>query len=178
MQVKEDTLIITGEANHEAIVPERGKEQIFLKTSFDVDVMTVLFKYRPSAAGFPRQINTDFNGNLFLGYRQDRYDLKFKKSRSGVKKELYHFGYTLGGFAGIGSTFVSSWTTNYQTTDEYDGFILSRGLAVMVAINNLTVGGGIGWDYLTDRDKNIWIYQNKPWLGLTLSLNEIGRAHV
>lgn len=32
-------------------------------------------------------------------------------------------------------------------------------------------GVGVGWDYLTDRDKGIWIYQNKPWYGLTVGLN-------
>jgi hypothetical protein len=171
LKIIEDSLIITGEESNERIIPIAGKEQIFYKTSLDVDVMTILFKYRPSVAGFPRQLNTNFNGNIFMGYRQDRYDLKLKRSRSGTKKELYHFGYTVGAFAGIGSTFVSSWTTNYQTTDEYDGFILIRGLSAMLAVNNITVGAAIGWDYLTDRDKNIWIYQNKPWLGLTLSLN-------
>ena len=41
----------------------------------------------------------------------------------------------------------------------------------MIGLKTLTVGFGVGWDYLTDRDKNIWIYQNKPWIGLTLGLN-------
>ncbi|MFN3840039.1 MAG: hypothetical protein ACK4RF_04960 [Cyclobacteriaceae bacterium] len=67
--------------------------------------------------------------------------------------------------------FISPWTTNNQITDEYDGFILSRGLSAMAGINNLTVGVAIGWDYLTDRDKVVWIYQNKPWVGLMIGLN-------
>ena len=71
----------------------------------------------------------------------------------------------------ITPAFVSPWTTNYKTTDEYNAFILSRGFAAMVGFNNLTVGLGIGWDYITDRDKDIWIYQNQAWYGLTLSLN-------
>ena len=171
LHVGEDTLkILSLDGNH-IIIPESGKDEVFLKTSFDVDVMTILFKYRPSASGFPRQLNTNFNGNIFLGYRIDRYKLKFNKTRPGKKKELHHLGFTLGGFAGLGSTFISSWTTNYQTTDEYDGFILIRGVSGMIAFNNLTFGVGVGWDYLTDRDKNIWIYQNKHWIGLTLSLN-------
>lgn len=41
----------------------------------------------------------------------------------------------------------------------------------MVGINNLTVGLGVGWDYVTDRDKDVWIYQNKAWYGLILGLN-------
>ena len=86
-------------------------------------------------------------------------------------KELKHSAITVGGFGGLGSAFISPWTTNYRTTDEYDGLVLSRGLAFMVGINSLTVGLGVGWDYLTDRDKDIWIYQNKPWYGITLGLN-------
>lgn len=171
LHVGDDTLkILSLDGNH-IIIPESGKDEVFLKTSLDVDVMTILFKYRPSTSGFPRQLNTNFNGNIFLGYRVDRYKLKFNKTRPGLKKELHHLGLTVGGFVGIGSTFISQWTTNNQTTDEYDGFILIRGISAMVAFNNLTFGAGLGWDYLTDRDKNIWIYQNKPWLGLTLSLN-------
>jgi hypothetical protein len=61
----------------------------------------------------------------------------------------------MGGFGGLGSASINPWTTNYQTTDEYDGFVLTRGLAIMGAVNSLTVGFGIGWDYLTDRDKRI-----------------------
>jgi hypothetical protein len=66
---------------------------------------------------------------------------------------------------------MTPWTTNQGMTDEYNGFILSRGIALMIGVNNLTVGAGIGWDYLTDRDKDIWIYQNKAWYGLTFSLH-------
>ena len=57
------------------------------------------------------------------------------------------------------------------TADEYDGLVLSRGFALMFGLKTLTVGFGIGWDSLTDRDKDIWIYQNKAWYGLTLGLN-------
>jgi hypothetical protein len=58
-----------------------------------------------------------------------------------------------------------------MTTAEYSGFVLTRGLAAMVGVNDLTFGIGVGWDYLTDRDKDIWVYQNKPWYGLTVGLN-------
>jgi hypothetical protein len=66
---------------------------------------------------------------------------------------------------------MTPWTTNNQMMDEYNGMVLARGLTGMVGINALTVGIGVGWDYLTDRDNDIWIYQNKPWYGLTIGLN-------
>lgn len=169
VRVKQDSIEVTKLDESTQVVG--GQDEYFIKKSFDIDVMTVLFKYRPSSMGFPRQINSSFNGNLYVGYRIDRFWLDYKNTPAGLVKELKHSAITVGGFGGIGTAFISPWSTNYQTTDEYDGVVLTRGLAVMVGFNRLTVGLGVGWDNLTDRDKNIWIYQNKPWYGLTLGLN-------
>ncbi|GIL23055.1 MAG: hypothetical protein BroJett042_15680 [Bacteroidota bacterium] len=149
----------------------RGNDEYFSRKTIDVDAISMAFKYRPESFGFPRQLNTNFNGNIYLGYRVDRFWLDFKQTPAGLKKQLYHRAFTAGAFSGIGSTFVSPWTTRNLITDEYDGFILSRGLAAMAGINNLTVGFAVGWDYLTDVNKASWIYQNKPWLGLSIGLN-------
>lgn len=145
--------------------------QTLTAQTFDVDVLTIPFKFRPSAKGFPRQLTTDFTGNLFLGYRADRYKNEAIQTPAGVERNLKHRAYTVGFFGGIGSTSVTPWTTTNKTTDEYNGFILSHGVSAMLAISNFTVGAGVGWDFLTDRDRDIWIYQNKPWIGLALSLN-------
>lgn len=169
VNVKEDSIEVTRLDQSVEVVG--GVDEYFVKKTVDVDVMSIAFKYRPSSQDFPRQLNANFNGNVFLGYRIDRFWLDFKKTPAGMKKQLYHKAITLGAFGGIGSTFISPWTTNNKITDEYDGFILSRGLAAMVGVNNLTVGVGLGWDYLADRDKSIWIYQNKPWVGVTIGLN-------
>lgn len=171
-QVQDDTVrIYSNKIPGEVIVSSFNSDQFFLKRSFDVDVMTVGFKYRPATSNLPRQLNTDFNGNVFLGYRLDRFRVRYNKTPAGLIKSYHHRAITAGAFGGLGSTAITPWTTNNLTTEEYNGFILSRGLAVMVGINTLTVGVGVGWDSLTDRDKNIWIYQNKPWYGLTVGLN-------
>lgn len=170
--VEEDTLrIFLEEKPKEVFIPMYSKDQFFLKPSFDVDVITIPFKYRPITSGLPRQLTTDFNGNVFIGYRGDRFRLRFKETPAGWIRSFKHRALSVGVFGGLGSTSVTPWTTNNQTTDEYSGLVLSRGLAFMVGVNNLTVGIGVGWDFLTDRDKDIWIYQNKPWYGLTLGLN-------
>lgn len=167
--LKDDSIQITKLDQTLEIVS--GQDEYFIKRSFDVDAMTVLFKYRPGTIGLPRQLNPSFNGNAYIGYRIDRFWLDYKKTPGGILKELKHRAISVGGFGGIGSTFISPSTTHYKITDEYDGLVLTRGFAVMAGINSLTVGLGVGWDYLTDRDKNIWIYQNKPWYGITLGLN-------
>lgn len=170
--VQDDSVsLFADEKGTQPVIPRVLENEYLIKRSFDVDVIAVPFKFRPASVNLPRQLTTDFKGNLFLGYRVDRFRLIHKKTPIGWKRFYKHKGLSFGAFGGLGTAAITPWTTNNQMTDEYTGFVLSRGLALMVGINNLTVGGGIGWDNLTDRDKYIWIYQNKPWFGLTIGLN-------
>jgi hypothetical protein len=79
VDVQEDTLILIS-ANKMAVDVKPGKDQALMKKSFDVDIMTVLFKYRPQTLGFPRQLNSTFNGNVYFGYRKTH--LLVQKERS------------------------------------------------------------------------------------------------
>jgi len=169
ISIQNDSIQVITDSNKSKIA--NGVDEYFVKKSLDLDAISMAFKYRPKSFNLQRQLNTNFNGNFYLGYRVDRFWLDYKQTPAGIKKQLYHKALTIGAFTGIGSTFISPWTTQNFITDEYDGLILSRGFATMVGINNLTVGVGLGWDYLTDENKSIWIYQNKPWLGLSIGLN-------
>ena len=66
---------------------------------------------------------------------------------------------------------MNPWVTENNISIEYDGVVWSKGLAGILAIDNFTIGLGLGWDYLTDANKKYWIYQNMPWLGLAFGLN-------
>lgn len=165
----EDSIVVfTGNEVRKNPIATNAK---LIRESFDLDIITVLFKYRPAIENLPRQLTTDFNGNVYTGYRIDRFVRYLKPTPAGPKVIVKHKALTIGLFAGIGSTSITPWTTNNQTIDEYNGLVLSKGIAFMAGINSLTVGIGVGWDTLTDRDKDIWIYQNKPWYGLTFGLS-------
>ena len=149
-----------------------GLPQYLRLKTFDLDALAVPFKYRPGSSLLPRQLTTDFNGNIYLGYRIDRIKLTYQNTPLGSRQRVNEIALSAGVFGGLGTTFISPWTvTDPAFADEYNGFIISRGLAFLVGVNNLTFGVGVGWDFLTDRDKDIWIYQNKPWYGLTIGLN-------
>jgi hypothetical protein len=153
----------------QSIFPSR--DEYFRQRSFDVDVMSIGFRYRPAISDVPNQLTTQFNGNLFLGYRIDRFMIDFRSTPIGLKKKLTHRAVTAGVFGGFGATPLNPTTTSGRIAIEYDGLIVARGFALMVGINQLTVGAGLGWDFLTGANKSVWIYQNKPWLGLTVGLN-------
>ena len=152
-----------------SIIPT--KAEIFQNTSLDVDLTTAIFKYRPAAVNLPRQLNVEFNGNIYLGYRIDRFQVHYTKTPAGLVKNSGYHGITMGAFGGLGVTAVTPWTTNYQMMDEYHGMVLTHGFATMVGLGSITGGISVGWDYLTDRDKDIWIYQGKPWFGIIVGLN-------
>lgn len=156
-------------ANKVSIV--KNQNDVFLKKSFDLDILSVPAKFRPTTSALPTQLNTEFNGNVFLGYRFDRFKIKRKQLALVRTEQVIHRAFTFGLFGGLGATQVTPSTTNRYISDEYNGLVFQRGATVMAGINNLTVGLGVGWDYLSDKNRSAWIYQNKPWYGLTLGLN-------
>jgi len=143
-----------------------------LHSSFDLDIITIPFKFRFATAGFPAQLNTNFSGALYAGFRNDVYALGYKKNLFGeYQRRISHHGYGGGIFCGIGSTPMNPWVTLNATNIEYDGFVVITGIAAIAAINRFTFGIGGGIDHLMDKNRKLWIYTNKPWLGLTIGLN-------
>ena len=144
----------------------------FTQASFDIDILTIPFKYRFSTATFPRQITANINGAVYLGYRSDVYVLRYRTDPLGTSiRYINHFGFSVGGFTGLGSSAMNPWVTNNQIDKEYDGVVWPKGLAAIFGLNNFTAGLAVGWDHLLDPNRKYWIYQRKPWVGFVFGLN-------
>lgn len=170
VEMLEDSVVIVH--NNQIHRPAPLRDQYFFQTNIDIDLLYTVFKYRPAQPSLPRQLTNSFNTNLFLGYRLDRYHFKYSKSiTKHISRAVRHRSISLGAFGGIGSSTIAPWTTNYQITDEYSGLTLSRGIMVIAGVDSMNFGFAFGLDRLTDRDKDIWIYQNKPWYGITIGLS-------
>ncbi len=144
----------------------------FRQASFDVDFVTMPFKYRPTERGFPQQFNTNLNGAVYFGLRNDVYQLKYKKNPlNHYQRQTTHYGLSFGVFTGLGGTAINSFVTNGVVGYEYDGVSWSKGVGAIIGINNFTLGLALGFDHLMDDNRDFWIYQNKPWLGLAFGLN-------
>lgn len=144
----------------------------FNKASFDIDFFTIPLKYRPNQNDIPAQLNTTLNGAVYFGFRIDNYILNYIPNPLGKSdRHFNHFGFSFGIFTGLGNTFMSPTNTNNILQQEYDGIVWSKGIAGIFAINNFTVGLAFGFDNLLDKNKKIWNYEGKPWLGLAFGLN-------
>jgi hypothetical protein len=139
---------------------------------FDVDVFTIPFKIRPARAGVPVQLNTNFNGAMYLGQRLDYYRLSAYRGPTGRPLPAVRaagFGY--GGFVGLGSTFVTGDVTRQTPGPEYEGFVLHAGAAGIFDVRVFNVGLAIGVDHLLGPDGRVWIYQHRPWFGILFGLD-------
>lgn len=145
----------------------------FKKASLDFDVLNILFKFRPSVKGFPPQFNNNIlNGALYLGRRMDIYKLNYKKTPLGeYSRTTTHYGYSIGIFSGIGASRIDEYVTLNALAIEYDGVVNLSGVSASIAIDKLNFGINFGADHLLDKNHKLWIYQGKPWIGLSIGIN-------
>ncbi len=130
--------------------------------SLEFDLVTVPAKLRPAAADLPYSVDLNLTACLFVGYRYER----LIASRSSPNK-LQNIGFSVGTIGGLGTSMIAPWFTNDQVQAEYNGICLNYGLAVFFNYRNQSIGLSVGMDHLLDKNRDFWIYQDKPWLGLT-----------
>jgi hypothetical protein len=144
---------------------------VFKKHSLDIDITSILLKYRPSVYGLPAQLTTDLNIALYSGWRNDSYRVVTKKDPLGRSYyKINNRGYDFGFFAGPGTTLVSPFTTLNNRTDEYNTMIIQGGIAGFIELSMASFGFAVGYDYLLSQDRNMWIYNNKPWVGFVVGI--------
>lgn len=144
----------------------------FKKNSFDLDVLSILFKYRPVVKNFPRQFNTGFSGAVYFGYRTDVYHLSYKQTPlKEWKRNINHYGYSFGVFTGIGTARIDPSVTLNRIDYEYDGVTNLTGICFIIAVNKLSLGITSGVDFLLDKNRKYWVNNKKPWIGLAIGLN-------
>ncbi len=182
LQKKEDSLIVfpldrssPGFPNKISVALEHPAGSFvnttFTKTSADFDLSTVVLKYRPARGGVPNQLNANVNGLLYTGFRKDYYRLLSRSTGYGDEESFVsHTGFDFGVFAGIGITPLNATVTDNAGAQEYDGIVLQKGFAVFGTYGRMSVGLSIGFDNLLDKNRSIWIYNNKPWFGLILGI--------
>jgi len=143
----------------------------FKKQGLDIDITGVPLKFRASVYGLPSQLTSEFNAALYAGWRHDNYKIVRKTDPLGNRfDKIINRGYDIGFFAGPGITQISPFSTQNIGVNEYSGMIMQAGIAGFLETDLASFGMAVGYDYLLNRDRNIWIYHNKPWFGLIVGI--------
>jgi hypothetical protein len=128
-------------------------------------------KYRPSVYGLPSQLTSDLNFSLYTGWRFDNFKITSRTNPLGNRYlKISNLGYDFGFFVGPGTTIINPFTTNNATSNEYSGMIIQTGMAVFLESNIASFGVAAGIDNLLNGDRDIWIYNNKPWVGFIVGI--------
>lgn len=147
------------------------REVVLMKRGLDVDITSILLKYRQSVNGSPAQLNTDLNVAVYAGWRRDVFRIQSSIDPLGRRyPRIRNLGYDFGIFAGPGTTAVSPFSTGNSRTDEYGGMVFQAGVAGFVESSVASFGVSIGYDYLLSPDRSVWIYRNKPWVGFIVGI--------
>jgi hypothetical protein len=178
IETQNDTLLIFSENGGKQLnsLPLSTTSQpsnfAFQKSTFDLDVLAIPVKYRVSQSTIPAQLTSEINVALYVGKRKDYFQVNFEKTPTNrFKRKIDHYGFSIGGFVGLGNSVINSDVSQGLIPYEYQGITFSKGIAGIIAINNFTVGVAYGFDNLLDKNSRQWIYNQKPWLGLVLGLN-------
>ncbi len=168
IKIKTETEILQFPYNSDKNIPTFT----LTKPSLDLDIFTTILKVRPATEFVPAQLNTNFNGNIYIGFRNDKYKIKYEDSYFGnFHRQITHIGYSYGIFAGLGNTFISPTNTNNVFPGEYDGIVSQKGISGILAVDKISVGLNVGFDNLLDYNKHIWIYEGKLWVGLVFGVS-------
>jgi hypothetical protein len=142
-----------------------------IRKSLDFDLSTIIAKYRPASSGVPNQLSSNINAALYLGFRRDFFIIRTHSTPLNyVSSHIRQIGFDAGLFAGLGITPVNPTVTNLTTILEYDGLVFQKGVAGFFTIENMSVGIALGFDNLLDKNSRVWIFNQKPWIGLVLGI--------
>lgn len=137
----------------------KEEEKGMIKSSFDIDIITIPFKLRFKTINVQPQLNSSISGAIYVGYRNE-----YTKYNNTI-------ALTIGAFSGIGNAFISPTTTDFKTEQEYDGIVYLSGLGGFLAFKKINFGILVGIDYLLDKNASIWIYNKKAYIGFGVGLN-------
>jgi hypothetical protein len=154
------------------IAPVNFSKKKFTSQNFDLDVITVIFKFRPPIKDYPGQLNTNFNGALYAGFRKDVYMLSYSNSPLHIaNRKIIHNGFSFGGFVGLGSARIDEFVTLNRIGYEYDGVLFTPGVAAELGLNKINFILMSGIDFLADKNSHKWVNEKKVWVGIGLGLN-------
>ena len=158
---------------------ENGKE--FKNTSlkyyygkFALTAMTIPLKYRSGVgdeAINPPTFETGFNVNFAPSYRFNWSTYNPNEKLFG--NSLTNYSITLGGLLGLGATDLRTNSNAPGLISNRKSGVFSYGAIVLFGFNSMGIGYSFGFDSVLGEGRNFWIYQNKIWHGITISVDII-----
>lgn len=133
IETQNDTLLVFSENEMKPLnsLPLSTKSQqsnfVFQKSTFDLDVLAIPVKYRVSKTVIPAQLTSEINAALYFGKRNDYFQVNFEKSSTNrFKRKIDPYGFSMGGFVGLGNSVINGDVSQGLVSYEDQGITFLR----------------------------------------------------
>jgi hypothetical protein len=103
-----------------------------------------------------------------------RRELYFIESKQDLLNKCHYKvqdrGFDFGLFAGPGTAAIGPFSTKGKIEEEYSGFTVQYGVAGFLESSFASFGLSVGFDHLLSKDRDVWIYNDNPWVGFIVGI--------
>ncbi len=146
----------------------------FYYGKFALTGMTVPLKFRGGVGNDtlnPPTTETGFNVNFAPAYRFNWS--RFDPSKKFLGNTLTNYSVTVGGLLGIGATDLKTKTNAPELLSDRKSPIITYGGMILLGLNSIGIGYAFGFDNVLGTGSKNWVYQNRIWHGITVSVDLI-----
>jgi hypothetical protein len=140
--------------------------------AFGLQALTIPLKVRPARSlkiDYPTSVETGVNLGFALGYKMTNNVFTTHKNLWGKNSVAYSL--TPGALLGIGGTALKAAANAPGLPFDYTAPSFSYGGFVLFGINNISIGYAFGFDHVIGTGGKYWIYQDRLWHGVIISLD-------
>lgn len=141
---------------------------------FALTGMTIPLKFRGGVGNDtinPPTVETGFNVNFAPAYRLNWSS--YNPSKKILGNTLTNYSLTFGGLLGVGSTDLKVKSNAPGLLSDRKSSTLTYGGMVLFGLNSIGIGYAFGFDNVMGEGGKYWVYQNKIWHGITVSVDLI-----
>jgi hypothetical protein len=151
-----------------------SRKLVYISASPVFQALTIPVKVRLETNGYPYESEASINLGIAYGWKFTHnvyHNYYHRKTGDFVNSSENRYSITPGIFAGPG--IVELTARNSISPNDRNVLALSYGAMLVFGINRLNVGLALGFDDAVGNGDKNWIYQNKAWIGTTISFDLI-----
>ncbi|UKB79567.1 hypothetical protein [Chryseobacterium sp. MEBOG07] len=146
----------------------------FYYSKFSLTALTVPLKFRKGIGDEllnPPNVETGFNVNFAPAYRLNYSS--FNPSKKFLGSNITNYSITFGGIFGIGGVDLKTKSNAPGLISDRKSAAFTYGGTVIFGLNSIGLGYAFGFDNVLGTGRKYWVYQNKIWHGIIVSVDLI-----
>ncbi len=152
----------------------KSKKLSWLTSNQVFQALSIPVKVRLRTGEYPYQAEGSINFGIAYGWKFTHHvyqNYYYRKTGDFVNSSENHYSLTPGLFAGPG--IIELTPQNSITPNNRNILSFTYGAMLVCGVNRLNVGLALGFDNAVGNSDKEWVYQNKPWIGVTISFDLI-----